>query len=76
MLALYLIFAGRENNRSDWKQSIRGAIILANDEGGVRKRDRKMLEGILDLNEISVSEIMTHRKKYRKSQRHAKQKKY
>ena len=34
----------------------------ANDEGGVRERDRKMLEGILDLNEISVSEIMTHRK--------------
>ena len=61
-VSFILNFVGRENNRSDWKQSIRGAIILANDEGGVRKRDRKMLEGILDLNEISVSEIMTHRK--------------
>tara|TARA_B100001179_G_scaffold192000_1_gene149043 strand:- start:280 stop:1122 length:843 start_codon:yes stop_codon:yes gene_type:complete len=62
LVSSILNLAGRKSNRSDWKQSIRGAILLANDEGGVRKRDRKMLEGILDLNEISVSEIMTHRK--------------
>ena len=62
LVSSILNFTGREKNRSDWRQNIRGAIMLANDEGGVRKRDRKMLEGILDLNELDVGEIMTHRK--------------
>ena len=46
----------------DWKQNLRGAILLANNKGDVRKPDRIMLESILDLNEVKVSEIMTHRK--------------
>ena len=62
LVSSILNFAGGEKNRSDWRQNLRGAIILANDQGEVRKRDRKMLEGILDLNDLRVEEIMTHRK--------------
>ena len=52
----------RDKNNIDWKQNLKGAILLANNKGDVRKRDRIMLESILDLHEIKVSEIMTHRK--------------
>ena len=62
LVSSILNLTGRENNKNDGRQNIRGAIILADDEGSVRKRDRKMLEGILDLSELDVDEIMTHRK--------------
>ena len=62
LVSSILDLTGREKNRNDGRQNIRGAIILADDEGSVRKRDRKMLEGILDLSELDVDEIMTHRK--------------
>ena len=62
LVSSILNLTGRENNKNDGRQNIRGAIILADDEGSVRKRDRKMLEGILDLSELDVEEIMTHRK--------------
>ena len=57
-----LYLTNRDKNNNDWKQNLKGAILLANDKGDVRKRDRIMLESILDLHEIKVSEIMTHRK--------------
>jgi len=62
LVSSILNLTGREKNKNDGRQNIRGAIILADDEGSVRKRDRKMLEGILDLSELDVDEIMTHRK--------------
>ena len=62
LVSSILDLTGREKNKNDGRQNIRGAIILADDEGSVRKRDRKMLEGILDLSELDVEEIMTHRK--------------
>ena len=62
LVSSILNLTGREKNKNDGRQNIRGAIILADDEGSVRKRDRKMLEGILDLSELDVAEIMTHRK--------------
>lgn len=62
LVSSILDLTGREKNKNDGRQNIRGAIILADDEGSVRKRDRKMLEGILDLSELDVAEIMTHRK--------------
>ncbi|MES1990078.1 MAG: HlyC/CorC family transporter [Pseudomonadota bacterium] len=43
-------------------EEIRGAINLHHSEGGVVKRDRDMLGGILDLQELDVSDIMVHRK--------------
>jgi Mg2+/Co2+ transporter CorB len=42
-------------------EEIRGAIELHHKEGGVRKLDRDMLGGVLDLRELNVSDIMVHR---------------
>ena len=42
-------------------EEIRGAIELHHKEGGVRKLDRDMLGGVLDLRELTVSDIMVHR---------------
>ena len=62
LVSSILKIASKENGQSDWKQNLRGAILLANNQGNVRKYDRVMLESILDLHEVKVSEIMTHRK--------------
>ncbi|MCE9651373.1 MAG: HlyC/CorC family transporter [Parvibaculum sp.] len=43
-------------------EEIRGAINLHHREGGVVKRDRDMLGGILDLQDLDVGDIMVHRK--------------
>ena len=42
-------------------EEIRGAIALHHKEGGVKKLDRDMLGGVLDLRELTVSDIMVHR---------------
>jgi Mg2+/Co2+ transporter CorB len=42
--------------------AIRGAIDLQHMEGGVVKQERDMLGSILDLGDLEVGEIMTHRK--------------
>src|SRR3990170_5485425 len=44
-------------------EEIRGAIELHHKEGGVVKLTRDMLGGVLDLRELSVSDIMVHRTK-------------
>lgn len=41
---------------------IRGQIDLHHQEGGVVKTDRDMLGGVLDLRELTVDEVMVHRK--------------
>ncbi|MCC3861817.1 HlyC/CorC family transporter [Pseudemcibacter aquimaris] len=41
---------------------IRGAIDLQAHEGGIVKEHKDMLAGILDLEEISVEDVMVHRK--------------
>jgi Mg2+/Co2+ transporter CorB len=47
----------------DAHEEIRGAVELLHREGGVQKIDKDMLGGLLDLNELSVSDIMIHRTK-------------
>jgi Mg2+/Co2+ transporter CorB len=44
-------------------EELRGAIELHHKEGGVVKLDRDMLGGVLDLRELTVSDIMVHRTK-------------
>ncbi|GJE57539.1 HlyC/CorC family transporter [Methylobacterium thuringiense] len=46
-------------------EEIRGQVALLHREGGVEKSERDMLGGLLDLNELSVSEVMVHRTKMR-----------
>ncbi len=43
-------------------EELRGAINLHLREGGVVKRDRDMLGGILDLSDLDVGDVMVHRK--------------
>ncbi|MFN0194873.1 MAG: HlyC/CorC family transporter [Aestuariivirga sp.] len=43
------------------QDEIRGAIDLHHKEGGVVKKDRDMLGGILDLKDLEVADIMIHR---------------
>ncbi len=43
-------------------EEIRGAVEYHHDEGAVRSDDRNMFRGVLDLQELDVSQIMVHRK--------------
>lgn len=52
---------GAATNQPTSSDVIRGTIEIHHKEGGVVKQDRDMLSTILDLDEIEVSEIMTHR---------------
>ena len=43
-------------------EEIRGHIDLHHQEGGVVKTDRDMLGGVLDLRELTIDDVMVHRK--------------
>lgn len=43
-------------------EELRGAVDLHHREGAVKKRERDMIGGILDLDEVVVDDIMVHRK--------------
>ena len=43
-------------------EEIRGAVEYHHEEGAVEIRDRNMFRGVLDLQELDVSQIMVHRK--------------
>jgi Mg2+/Co2+ transporter CorB len=45
------------------EEELRGAVNLMHEEGGVVKEYRDMLGGLLDLNELTVSDVMVHRTK-------------
>jgi Mg2+/Co2+ transporter CorB len=42
-------------------EELRGAVDLLHREGGVEKQDRDMLSGLLDLRDLTVSDVMIHR---------------
>ena len=44
-------------------EELRGAIALHHEEGGVVKKDRDMLGGLLGLRDLTVSDVMVHRTK-------------
>ncbi len=62
-LTLKLLGAGKDTSVLSAQDELRGAIALHHKEGGVIRRDRDMLGGILDLQELEVSDIMIHRTK-------------
>ncbi|MBL4602674.1 MAG: HlyC/CorC family transporter [Emcibacteraceae bacterium] len=56
-------FKAEENQKILSPQDeIRGAIDLQEHEGGIVKEHKDMLAGILDLDEISLEDVMVHRK--------------
>ncbi len=42
-------------------EEIRGTVDLLHREGGVEKHDRDMMGGLLDLRDLTVSDVMVHR---------------
>jgi Mg2+/Co2+ transporter CorB len=42
-------------------EELRGAVDLLHQEGGVEKQDRDMFGGLLDLRDLTVSDVMIHR---------------
>ena len=64
-LTLRLFGANLHNVRNilSAHDELRGAIDLHLKEGGVVKKDRDMLGGILDLQDLAVSDLMVHRTK-------------
>jgi Mg2+/Co2+ transporter CorB len=47
------------------REEIRGAIALHHEEGGVGKHDVHRIAGVLDLHELTVLDVMIHRKNVR-----------
>ena len=63
--ALRALGAPRRSRAADAAQEeLRGAIALHAQEGAVVKHERDMLDSILDLEEVEVGSVMTHRKKH------------
>ncbi len=51
-----------QDNPLSLQDELRGAIDLRHQEGEVDKEDRDMLGGLLDLQELTVVDVMVHRK--------------
>ena len=62
LMVLLRIDPGRGGELLSAYEELRGAIDLHHREGKVVKAERDMLGGILNLREITVSEVMVHRK--------------
>jgi Mg2+/Co2+ transporter CorB len=60
---LYLAGAHRNDGRPvlSAHEELRGAVDLLHHEGGVEKQDRDMFGGLLDLRDLTVSDVMIHR---------------
>ncbi len=61
-LALFGMTVDKDQRILSPHEEIRGAIDLHHQEGRVMKTDRDMLGGILDLGDLTVDEVMVHRK--------------
>ena len=62
VLALFGVRMREEEEVTDASEELRGALDLHARHGAMIKSDRDMLDGILDLADVEVSEIMVHRK--------------
>ena len=61
-LLFRIVGAHREAPRTPSEEELRGALALYRHEGGLVKDAHAMLGSILDLSEVEVGEVMTHRK--------------
>jgi Mg2+/Co2+ transporter CorB len=61
-LALFGVRMRGEEEIADASEELRGALDLHARDGAMIKSDRDMLDGILDLSDVEVSDIMVHRK--------------
>jgi Mg2+/Co2+ transporter CorB len=65
MLRPFGIYIGANTPILSASEEIRGQLDLLHKEGGVAKVERDMLGGLLDLEDLTVSEVMVHRTKMR-----------
>ncbi|HEX2553186.1 MAG TPA: HlyC/CorC family transporter [Microvirga sp.] len=65
MLLPFGIRIGQDQPILSATEEIRGQVALLHKEGGVNKNERDMLGGLLDLEDLTVSEVMVHRTKMR-----------
>ena len=61
MLRPFGIRVGEDQSIVPPHEEIRGTVELLHSEGGVEKLDRDMMGGLLDLRELTVSDVMVHR---------------
>ncbi len=62
ILALFDVRMRGRDDVANASEELRGALALHARDGAMMKSDRDMLDGILDLSDVEVSEIMVHRK--------------
>jgi Mg2+/Co2+ transporter CorB len=61
ILRLFGVRVGIDQAFLSAHEELRGAVDLLHHEGGVEKQDRDMLSGLLDLRDLTVSDVMIHR---------------
>jgi len=61
LLGVFGLKVGGVRNVFSAIDELRGQVALLHKEGSVAKTDRDMLDGLLDLNELTVEDIMVHR---------------
>jgi Mg2+/Co2+ transporter CorB len=61
MLRLVGMKVGESESILTPHEELRGAVDLLHSEGGVERLDRDMLSGLLDLRDLTVSDVMIHR---------------
>jgi len=62
VLIFRLVGAHDDNGETASEEEIRGALALYKMEGGLVKHEHAMLDGVLDLSQVEVGEVMTHRR--------------
>ena len=62
VLRLFGVKPATEPDAALAQEEIRGAVEYHHSEGLVEARDRRMLGGVLDLSDMTVTEVMVHRK--------------
>src|SRR5262249_11208421 len=63
LLRLFGLRIGEDQPILSPHDELRGAVDLLHHAGGVEKHDRDMFGGVLDLRELTVSDVMLHRTK-------------
>src|SRR5215204_3940114 len=63
ILRLFGVRIGQDMPILSAHEELRGAVDLLHHEGGVEKHDLDMFGGLLDLRELTVSDVMLHRTK-------------
>ncbi len=61
ILRLFGFRVGADQAFLSAQEELRGAVDLLHHEGSVEKLDRDMLSGLLDLRDLTVSDVMIHR---------------